>query len=118
LAAILVLHLLLSLPQFDEPVQKQGQVHAREDCIMQIELYCPDCCCRFVAAPETSASVVVTQMADRGPWVGLGDGETFEDMIFTALSEHGSVSCPDCGEEALVREESLGRLAMDVLTRW
>jgi hypothetical protein len=85
---------------------------------MQIELYCPDCGCRFVAPPDASMAEVLERMTDEGPWFGLGDGETFEDMIFTALTERGSIRCPDCGEPVSVSEESLGRLAMEVLSQW
>ena len=65
---------------------------------MQVELYCPHCCCRFVAAPETPAAEVLDRMAEEGPWYALGDGETFEDMIFTTLFSRGDIHCSECGE--------------------
>ena len=85
---------------------------------MQIELFCASCGCRFVAPPEAPMSEVLERMTEEGPWFGLGDGETFEDMIFTALAERGAIRCPDCGATVSVSEESLGKLAMDVLARW
>jgi hypothetical protein len=57
-------------------------------------------------------------MADEGPWYALGDGETFEDMIFSTLFSHGAIRCADCGECATVTEESLGQLALEVLGSW
>jgi len=85
---------------------------------MQIELLCPCCSCRFVAPPETSADDVMERMFRDGPTYALGDGETFEDMIFSTLTERGSITCPECGEPVNVSEESLGRLAMSMLERW
>ena len=57
-------------------------------------------------------------MAEDGPWYALGDGETFEDMIFTTLFACGSIRCADCGEPASVTEQSLGQMAMEVLGSW
>jgi hypothetical protein len=85
---------------------------------MQVELYCPHCSCRFVAAPDTPAAVVLDQMMAEGPWYSLGDGETFEDMIFATLLSTGAVRCPDCGDPVSVSEESLGRLTREVLACW
>ena len=56
---------------------------------MGIELYCPNCSHRFASAPETPALEILDRMFEDGPWFGLGDGETFEDMIFHALTEQG-----------------------------
>jgi hypothetical protein len=85
---------------------------------MQIELFCQRCCQRFIAPPETPALEVLRRMMDDGPWFALGEGETFEDMIFTALTSRGSISCPDCLEPVSVSEESLGQAAMDLLAQW
>jgi hypothetical protein len=85
---------------------------------MQVELFCPNCCCRFAASPETPAAEVLDRMAEEGPWYALGDGETYEDMIFTTLFDCGSIRCSECGESVVVSEESLGQLAMEVLGRW
>ena len=56
---------------------------------MQVELCCPECCCRFAAPPDTSADEIIERMTDEGPWYALGDGETFEDMVHAALSAGG-----------------------------
>ena len=84
---------------------------------MQVELYCPNCATRFAAPPETPALEVLDRMFDDGPWFSLGDGETFEDMIFTALTAHGDIHCPCCDEAVCVSEESLGRLAQEMLSQ-
>jgi hypothetical protein len=85
---------------------------------MRIELFCPHCTCRFAAEPETPAAEVIDRMADDGPWYALGDGQTFEDMIFSTLFAHGAIRCCECGEQAAVSEESLGQLTMEVLGSW
>ena len=85
---------------------------------MHIELYCPHCCHAFVATPETPAAEVLDRMAEQGPWYAMGDGETFEDMIFATLLESGHIRCSECGESAEVNEQSLGRMAMQVLGSW
>jgi hypothetical protein len=85
---------------------------------MQVELFCPQCACRFAASPETPAAQVLDQMTQQGPWYSLGDGETFEDMIFSTLFAAGSIRCCECGEAVSVTEESLGQLATEVLGSW
>ena len=84
---------------------------------MQVELYCSNCCTSFVAAPDTPASQVIDQMAEEGPWYALGDGATYEDMIFSTLTEHGHICCPECGDPVNVSEESLGELALSMISR-
>jgi hypothetical protein len=85
---------------------------------MQIELHCEHCFCRFAASPDAPAEEVLERMTEEGPWYALGDGETFEDMIFGALTSRGVIQCPDCGEPAGVSEESLGNVTMELLSRW
>jgi hypothetical protein len=85
---------------------------------MQVELYCPHCSCRFAASPETPAADVLDRMTEEGPWYALGDGETFEDMIFATLVEQGAINCPDCGDPVTVNEESLGQFTREVLMHW
>lgn len=85
---------------------------------MPIELECPCCRCRFASSPDAPAGEVLDRMTEEGPWFGLGDGATFEDMVYSALTARGTILCPDCGEPASVREESLGRLTMDLLACW
>ncbi len=85
---------------------------------MHLELLCPCCSCRFVAPAECSSDEVFDRMFESGPHYALGDGETFEDMIFNTLLDHGSIGCPECGEPVMVTEESLSQLAMEVLAQW
>lgn len=85
---------------------------------MRIELDCPICNGHFSASPESPAAEVIDRMTQEGPWFALGDGETFEDMIFSALTVRGSIRCPECGTPVSVTEESLGRAAMEVLACW
>ena len=85
---------------------------------MQVELFCPHCSCRFVAEPDTPAAEVLDRMACDGPWYALGDGETFEDMVFSTLLSYGAIRCADCGEQASVAEESLSQLTLEVLGSW
>ena len=82
---------------------------------MQVELYCSSCACRFVAPPGTPAAEILDRMTDDGPWYALGDGETFEDMIFSALTSRGLIHCPDCSAPVSVSEESLGRVSKEIL---
>jgi hypothetical protein len=77
---------------------------------MEIELHCPGCPCRFAAAPTRPYGEVLDQMMDEGPWYALAEGETFEDMIFSALLTRGAIHCPECGKPIHVREQSIGRL--------
>jgi hypothetical protein len=84
---------------------------------MQVELFCDKCNVRFAAAPETPALEVLEQMIDDGPWFALGEGETFEDMIFTALTSRGAICCPQCYRPVAINEESLGQMAMAMLAQ-
>jgi hypothetical protein len=83
--------------------------------VMRIELHCSSCFCRFVAPAQASHDEIREQMFNDGPWYALGDGNTFEDMIFATLMERGAICCPDCGDPVSVSEESLGQLAMEML---
>ena len=52
-------------------------------------------------------------------WYCLGDGETFEDMISTALTTIAvPIRCPERSRPVAVSEESLGRLAMEMLAQF
>jgi endogenous inhibitor of DNA gyrase (YacG/DUF329 family) len=85
---------------------------------MRIELHCPSCVRSFAAAPDMAAEQIVERMSGERCWYGLGEGETFEDMIFSSLTKDGAIRCPECDEPVQVSEQSLGRLAMQVLARW
>jgi hypothetical protein len=45
----------------------------------------------------------------------LGDGQTFEDLLYTSLSGDGHFVCPVCDAPVQVREENLNQLAMELL---
>jgi hypothetical protein len=85
---------------------------------MQVELFCRHCQRSFVAPPEATATEVLDRMAGEGPWYALGDGATYEDMIFSTLIACGTIRCSECGEPADVTEQSLGQLTMEVLGSW
>ena len=85
---------------------------------MRVALCCSHCPCSFAAPPDTPAAEILDRMIEDGPWYALGDGETFEDMIFGALTSRGVIHCPECGEAAGVSEESLGNVTMELLSRW
>jgi hypothetical protein len=87
---------------------------------MQVELYCPCCSMRFAAPPDASSTEVLDRMVNDGygSWYFLGDGDTFEDMIFATLTAQGDITCPRCDKPVQVSEESLGQLAMDMLAQW
>jgi hypothetical protein len=85
---------------------------------MQIQLHCPACSCHFRAAPDAPAAEILDRMTEEGPWYALGDGETFEDMIFAALTARGQIRCPECGDPVTVNEESLGQYTLEMLAQW
>ncbi len=78
---------------------------------MQIELRCPSCACHFSASPDAPYGEVLDRMIDEGPWFGLAEGKTFEDMIFAALTTRGAIRCPDCTDAVIVSERSFARAA-------
>jgi hypothetical protein len=85
---------------------------------MQVELFCPHCACSFAAEPETPAAEILDRMAEDGPWYALGDGQTFEDMIFSTLFADGDIHCSECGGQVSVSEQTLGQLTLEVLGSW
>ncbi len=84
---------------------------------MRIEMCCPRCFRRSVVELDGVDREFLDRMFDDAPVYALGDGETFEDMISTALAEHEPMHCPHCGAVLKYSEESLGRLAMSMLAR-
>lgn len=80
---------------------------ANGDDQMQIELRCRRCASHFSAPPDTPYAEVLDRMIDEGPWFGLAEGDTFEDMIFAALTTRGAIRCSDCSRPVAVNEQSL-----------
>jgi len=74
----------------------------------EIELFCPLCQIRLPATPDTLAAEIIERMNHEGHQFTLGNGATFEEMVFAALLHHGAINCPDCCRPVLVREKSLG----------
>ena len=58
---------------------------------------CPQCPYLFRASSATPAEAILKHLIDEGPWLGLAHGETFGDMIRTALRTRGVIYCPECG---------------------
>ncbi len=85
---------------------------------MQIEMDCACCHYNFPLQPNTPVGEVLDQMTAEGPWFDLCEGATVEDTLFAAFDSREQVLCPACGEPVPVSEESLGRLAMEMLTGW
>jgi hypothetical protein len=85
---------------------------------MAFELHCPRCTHDFSVPADSPAAEVLEQLADEGPWCTLGDGETLEDKVYTALSCEQAVCCPGCGSPVSVGQESLGEFAQELLAQW
>ncbi len=83
---------------------------------MQIELSCPNCFHHFTAPAQAGDEEALQHLVSDGPFYALGDGETFEDMIYAALAGRPQVRCPRCGQATQVSEESLGEMALSMLT--
>jgi endogenous inhibitor of DNA gyrase (YacG/DUF329 family) len=85
---------------------------------MRLTQHCPRCSDYFLVPSDSPAAAVLDQMAEAGPWSVLGDGETLEDQVFTALRTKESVNCPHCGASVALGEESFGRFTQELLTQW
>jgi hypothetical protein len=77
---------------------------------MEVELYCSCCMNRFSAPPDCPRDVVLDRLTDEGPWFALAEGEVFEDMIFVALLDRGTIACPECRAPVDIREVSIGQM--------
>jgi hypothetical protein len=76
---------------------------------MQIELRCLRCACHFSASSDTPYAEVLDRMIDEGPWFGLAEGDTFEEMIAAALEARGAIRCPECAGAVAVGDRNPGR---------
>ncbi len=85
---------------------------------MHVELYCPRCSRPFDPLAEVLVEAGPEGAPGEGPWWALGDGETLEDSVFAAVTAHGSIHCPSCDAPVALDEAALGRVALDVLSRW
>jgi hypothetical protein len=59
---------------------------------------------------------VLEQASAAGPWVALGDGETFEDQLRNDLAD--TTPCPACGQPMALSEDSLTRFSRELLMQW
>jgi hypothetical protein len=74
---------------------------------MILELVCPYCPFRFRAPSHTPWAQIIDRMIEEGPWFALGNGETFRDMVYTALAARGAIRCPECHEHLAHTEVGL-----------
>lgn len=66
-----------------------------------------DCTPQGSPADGEMAEQLIERFNREGPWDGLGDGQTFEDIIYNKFAERG----------VTLSEESLGRLTMEMLAQ-
>jgi hypothetical protein len=85
---------------------------------MQLELHCPSCARSFALPSDSPAAEFLDWMAERGMWCPLGDGETIEDNVYGALATQDGLRCPECCNPLSVSQESLSRLARELLVQW
>jgi hypothetical protein len=85
---------------------------------MPFTLHCPHCSQEFSLSWDSDAVTVLERVAQEGPWSSVGDGATWEDHVSTVLAAEESMRCPECGEHALVSEESLSRFTQEMLAQW
>jgi hypothetical protein len=85
---------------------------------MQLELYCAHCDRRFTPAPKPGIVDLIQDLEREGPWSALGDGETFEDLLYNTLTSTPETACPECGGTATVGEGELGELSHSLLACW
>jgi hypothetical protein len=85
---------------------------------MKLELYCPCCDQQFIPGPKTPMAEAFRGLEEIGPWSALGDGETFEDLLYSTLTANPEIACPDCGGTATLGENTLGELSHQLLASW
>jgi hypothetical protein len=85
---------------------------------MSLALYCSQCALGFDVPFDSPAAAVLDRVAGEGPWSALGDGETTEDTISTALHGLDGIACPCCGGAASVTQQSLSAFARELLVQW
>lgn len=85
---------------------------------MHFELYCPSCARSYFLPSDSPAGKFLTWMAEEGGWCPLGDGETIEDNVYSALATRDALCCPECNRPVTVSQESLNRFARELLVQW
>jgi hypothetical protein len=84
---------------------------------VSLELQCPQCACGFEVDPETPAGAALDRLTEAGPWSCLGDGETPEDSLSAELDRQ-ELECPACASRIALSEETLSKLALQLLVQW
>jgi hypothetical protein len=82
------------------------------------QLHCPSCVRSFSVCADSTLSELLDQMAENGVWCPLGDGETIEDNVYNALAAQDQLYCPECSQPVTISQESLSRIARDLLVHW
>jgi hypothetical protein len=82
------------------------------------ELHCSSCNRSFSVPSDSSTAVLLDGMAENGTWCPLGDGETIEDNIYSALATQDDLCCPECNNPLTISQETLSRFARELLVRW
>jgi hypothetical protein len=82
---------------------------------MILDLVCPCCPFHFRAGAETAATQILDRMTEDGPWLALASGDTFEDMVHTALRVRGAIRCPECQSVLIVNEQMPGYRSRELL---
>jgi hypothetical protein len=82
---------------------------------MIIDLVCPCCPFQFSAPAAADAVHILDRMIEDGPWLALGEGDTFEDMVVRAVNTRGAIRCPDCREALIVNHEEPSQFREDLL---
>jgi hypothetical protein len=67
---------------------------------------------------DSSAAELLDWVTERQEWCPLGDGETIEDNVYSALAAKDELSCPACGKPSTISQESLNRFARQLLVQW
>jgi hypothetical protein len=68
---------------------------------MDIRLNCTRCACHFRAPWYTPADQVLDRM-DAAPWFRMAAGDTFEELVATAVATGERIRCPQCRADARV----------------
>ena len=83
-----------------------------------IELHCPSCARSFSLSSDSTMAEFLDRMAKNGAWCPLGDGETIEDNVYSALATQDDPCCPECNMPVTISQESLSRFARELLVQW
>jgi endogenous inhibitor of DNA gyrase (YacG/DUF329 family) len=83
---------------------------------MILSCHCANCGDDIPVMPSSPLMALLEEASAAGPWVALGDGETFEDQLRNDLSN--ATPCPECGQPVSLSEDSLTRFSRELLLQW